>query len=198
MRYTLTLTLILLVALAPGCASWFTYETPVNPDKYHVGNHGWDHDSLYFRVFRTSEPSADPSLPKITVECRSCNLVQDPLKPDFDRLGKARLYIPEARNLIGVRLHVKGSGIDTTFIQKQPSPEIATSVYHLSTPLTGRILVTQLALLYSDTTMGTSPATAQTGDELNIFGERPGFYLVHHPLFHDPLLLLKDDAVRIN
>lgn len=191
------LTLLFLVILVPGCASWFTYSVPPNPDTYHVGNYGWDHDSIFFRLYRTSEPAAKPSLPDITLDCRSCNLIEDPIHPQFDQTGTARVFIPEARQLLSVRLHVHGSGIDTTFVQKQPSPEFATAYYKLATPLTGRILVTQLALLCRDTLLDKPVATAQIGDELNIFGEHSRFYLVHHPLFSEPLFLLKENAVRI-
>ncbi len=188
-----------------GCASWFTYSVPPNPDKYHLAEHGWladarsSDDSIYFRLYRTSEPTAaNPSLPTVTVDCRSCNLIEEPLPVQFDPTGTARVFIPEARQLLSVRLHIHGSGIDTTFVQKQPAPEQATSIYKLATPLKGRVLVTQLAILAPDTTLDRAICTAQIGDELNIFGERSGFYLVHHPLFHEPLYLLKENAVRIN
>ena len=164
---------------------------------YHVGQHGWLGDSIYFRVYPTSDSAVHPGLPKMTIVCRSCNLVEAPERLNFDEQGVTRVYIPEAVHQISARLCVHGHGIDTTFIQKQRSPQEATQFYKLSTPLIGRALIDQFALLYKDTTQDSVVAHADRGDEMNIFGEYSGFYLVHHPMFSDPLYLLKEDAVRL-
>ncbi|MDP4200127.1 MAG: hypothetical protein Q8922_12190 [Bacteroidota bacterium] len=179
--------------IASGCSS----SVPRNPDTYHVGQHGWEGDTIYFRVFRTSEPTAIPSLPKIMLECQSCNLVKKPERVIFDESGIAHVFIPETRELISARLHVKGHGIDTTFIQKQRSPTEATEHFALRDPLVGRVLVNQLALLYRDTTQDSVLTDAQVGDELNIYSERGNFFVVHHPRFAEPLYLLKEAAIRL-
>ena len=169
----------------------------VNPDVYHVGPHGWSGDTIYFQLFKTSEPAARPSLPKIMADCQSCNLVQEPVRVIFDESGIGRVMIPETSELISARMHLKGSGIDTTFIQKQRAPEAAMHHFALRDGLVGRVLVDQLSLLYRDSTQDSVVAYAQTGDELNIYSERPAFFVVHHPRFAEPLYLLKSDAVRL-
>jgi len=191
-------------AVFVGCGLMARFETPRNPDVYHVGEHGWmsDHpgagDSIYFRLYKTSEPTANPSLPSMKLECASCNLFDHPIEPQFDASGNARVFIPEARNLLSVRIHIHGKGIDTTFVQKQRLPDAATAYYHLTQPLIGRVLVTQLAMLYSDTTQDSVLTSAQLSDEVNIYGEQKTFYLAHHPLFSAPVYLLKSNAVRLN
>lgn len=131
------------------------------------------------------------------VNCASCNLVNPPERAVFDESGLGRVFIPEAGELISARLHVTGSGIDTTFIQTQRPPLEAMHHFALRDALVGRVLVDQLALLYRDTTQDSVVASAQTGDELNIYSERSAFFVVHHPRFAEPLYLLKADAVRL-
>lgn len=196
---------IVLWVFAAGCGP----SVVVNPDVYHVGRHGWvddrsstSGDTIYFQLFKTSEPSeARPSLPKIMADCQSCNLVREPERVIFDESGVGRVVIPETSELISARLHLKGSGIDTTFIQKQRSPEEAMHHFALRARahagLVGRVLVDQLSLLYRDSTQDSVVAYAQTGDELNIYAERPAFFVVHHPRYAEPLYLLKSDAVRL-
>ena len=179
------------VLLFAGCGS------SGNPDVYHVGNHAWVGDSILVHVYRTSAPSDHSSLPGIKVDCRSCNLTNAPIDLDFNDSGVARIYIPETRQQLSARLHVHGSGIDTTFIQTERSPIEATKYYHLTKPLVGRVLVDQFAVLYSDSTKDSVVTTANIGDELNIFGSGTSFYFVHHPNFNQPLFLLKQDAIRL-
>jgi hypothetical protein len=164
---------------------------------YHIGAHQWVGDSIVVRVYQTSAPSGHPSLPGITVNCLSCNLTNSPSSLTFDDSGVARIYIPEARQLLSARLHLHGSGIDTTFIQTQRAPGDATTYFHLSQPLIGRVLVERFALLYVDSTQDSVVASAIVGDELNIFADHRVFYAVQHPNFDHPLLLLKKDAVRL-
>ncbi len=168
-----------------------------NPDVYHVGMHEWVGDSIMVHVYRTSAPEEKPSLPGITVDCRSCNLINSPQNLTFNDSGVARIYIPETRQLLSARMHLHGSGIDTTFIQTQRPPGEATRYFHLREPLVGRVLVDQFALLYSDTTKDSVVANANVGDELNIYGSGISFYRVHHPNFTQPLYLLKADAIRL-
>ncbi len=168
-----------------------------NPDVYHVGMHEWVDDSISVRVYRTSAPTEHPSLPSITLDCRSCNLANPSLNLAFNDSGIANIYIPETRQQLSARLHLHGSGIDTTFIQTERPPIEATKYFHLANPLIGRVLVAHFALLYLDTTQDSIVANANIGDELNIFGNNRSFYFIHHPNFNQPLYLLKEDAIRL-
>ena len=188
------------ILLHPGIAADLLFGTgapPKNPNEYHIGAHEWVGDSISVRVFRTAEPSANTSLPKITAECLSCNLAHPPEQLAFNSEDQAIIYFPEARQLISARMELKGSGIDTTFIQFQRPPAEAQAYFHLSRPLMGRVLVNQLAPLYLDTTQDSVVTFASKADELNIYGERSAFYLVHHPNFRKPLYLLKSNAIRL-
>ncbi len=168
-----------------------------NPDVYHLGTHAWVGDSIFVRVYRTSAPTERSSLPGMKVDCRSCNLTNEPMELSFNDSGVARIYIPETEQQLSARLHVHGSGIDTTFIQTQRSPGEATKYFHLPQPLVGRVLIDQFALLYSDSTKDSVVTTANIGDELNIFASGKSFYTIHHPNFNQPLYVLKADAVRL-
>ncbi len=184
-------------ALLPPTLLLFGCGSSGNPDVYHIGAHEWVSDSIKVRVYQTSSPFGHPALPGITVDCLSCNLTNSPSKLNVNDSGVARIYIPEARQLLSARLHVHGSGIDTTFIQTQRAPGEATKYFHLAQPLIGRVLVERFALLYVDSTQDSVVASASVGDELNIFADHRAFYTVHHPNFDHPLLLLKEDAVRL-
>lgn len=179
------------VLLFGGCGS------SGNPNVYHVGTHEWMGDSISIRVYRTSAPTEHSSLPSIKLDCRSCNLTNPSLNLDFNDSGVASIYIPETRQQISARLHLHGSGIDTTFIQTQRSPSGATKYFQLVKPLIGRVLVAHFSLLYLDTTQDSIVANANVGDELNIFGTNRSFYFIHHPNFDQPLYLLKEDAIRL-
>src|ERR1035441_2342163 len=124
--------LMLLCLCGFGCSSWWTVEPPKpNPNVYHIGEHGWSGDSIYFRVYRTADSSAKPGLPEAEVDCKSCNLIKSPLKAEFDQSGMARICIPETWQTISARLHIRGNGIDTTFIQTQRSPRAAMEFFVL-------------------------------------------------------------------
>ena len=168
-----------------------------NPDVYHVGVHQWVGDTIEIRVYRTSAPADRPSVPNMKVDCRSCDLTNSPTDLAFNDSGVARIYISEAHQRVSARLHLHGSGMDTTFIQKQRSPQEATKYFHLTKPLVGRVLISQFALLYFDTTRDSVTGSVNVGDELNIFGSGTAFYAVHHPNFSNPLFLLKRDAIRL-
>jgi hypothetical protein len=179
------------ITLFAGCGS------SGNPDAYHVGAHQWVGDTIEVHVYRTSAPADRPSVPNMKVDCHSCDLTNSPTDLVFNDSGVARIYIPEAPQLVSARLHIHGSGMDTTFIQKQRSPQEATRFYHLSKPLVGRVYVDQFALLYLDTTRDSVVGSANVGDELNIFGIGTAFYAIHHPNFSNPLFLLKQDAIKL-
>src|SRR5579871_2804935 len=147
-----------------------------NPDVYHIGKHGWTGDTIYVKLFRTKDPSSQSWPSKIKVKCLSCNLIERPQKIELNDSGYAHIFIPEASQLVSTRLHVEASGIDTTFIQTQRPPEQATQYYRLASPLIGRVLVEQLALLYSDSTQDSVVTSSQLGDELNIFRQDRVFY----------------------
>jgi hypothetical protein len=182
---------IAILTLLAGCGS------SGNPDVYHIGWHRWVGDTIEVQAYHTSSPAERSSVPDMKVDCRSCDLTNSPTDIAFNDSGVARIYIPEAPQLLSARLHLHGSGIDTTFIQKQRSPHEATQFFHLSKPLVGRVLISQFALLYLDSTRDSVVGTANVGDELNIFGSGTAFYAIHHPNFSNPLFLLKQDAIRL-
>ncbi len=188
------------ILLHPGIAADLLFGTgaPIsNPNVYHIGAHRWVGDSISVRVYRTSEPLQNTTLPKIVARCQSCNLTHPPEQLHFSRTDRAIIYFPEARELVSARVNLKGSGIDTTFIQFQRPPAEAMTYFHLTRPLVGRVMVNQFAPLYLDTTQDSVVTSANQGDELNIYGEHSAFYVVQHPNFRKPLYLLKSNAVRL-
>ena len=198
MRKTIFISVSLLLLSGCGLFNLFgSNGVEKNPDVYHVGTHEWIGDSIAVRIYKTSDPNATPSLPKITAECRSCNLVEPSKQLSFQPDGTTHVYFPEARQLISVRIHLHGSGIDTTFIQTQRSPMEATAYFHLARPLVGRVLVGEFSPLYLDTTQDSTVASANKGDELNIYGENSAFFIIQNPNFPEPLYLYKGNAVRI-
>jgi len=176
------------------------FDVQKNPDVYHIGEHGWRGDTIVIHAYRTSNPSEAMSDRTLQAECRTCNLVIKPFEVAFDNAGNGRIQIPEARSLVSTRLRLRGKGIDTTIIHKQRSPQEATAFYNLASPLSGRVLINQFAVLYSDTTQDSVIATANVGDELNIYpgaSDRSQFYRIHHPNFREPLYLLKENAIQL-
>ncbi len=185
---------MLLCISAFGCSSWWTVEQPrPNPNVYRIAEHGWIGDSIFFHVYRTENPSTKPGLKEVEVDCLSCNLINATFKAEFNESGMTHIYIPESRQLVSTRLHIRGSGIDTTFIQKQRPPQQATEYFKLSQPLAGRVMIDQFAVLYFDSTLDSVATSAKLGDELNTYVcSSSSFNLVHHPNFSEPLYLLKD------
>jgi hypothetical protein len=176
------------------------FDTSKNPDVYHIGTHWWSGDTIVVHAYKTADTTAPMSARSLTVECMSCNIIEKAFDVAFDNAGNGRIYIPEARSLLSVRLHLVGKGIDTTIIHKQRPPQEATTYFGLTNPLTGRVLINQFAVLYRDTTQDSVMSNANLGDELNIYGEakpHSHFLVVHHPNFREPLYLLKEDAVRL-
>jgi hypothetical protein len=204
-RFPLPVLSLLTIALLSGCGltdkfSNGGFDVQKNPDVYHIGDHRWQGDTIVIHAYRTSAPSEAMSDKTLQVECRSCNLVIKPFDVAFDNAGNGRVYIPEARSLVSTRLRLRGKGIDTTIIHKQRSPHEATAYYSLPSPLSGRVLINQFAVLYSDTAQDSVIASANLGDELNIYpvaSDRSLFYRVHHPNFREPLYLLKENAVQL-
>lgn len=171
-------------------------ENPKNPDVYHIGAHEWSADTILVHIYKTSDSSEHVSLPRMTAECRSCNMPVNPEELSIDSADVAHIFLPQAAQSISARIRMQGKGIDTTFIQTERSPEAAMAFYHLPKPLVGRVMIEHFALLYLDTTQDSVVATANVGDELNIYGSRSAFYEVEHPNFAEPLYLLKFDAFR--
>ena len=172
------------------------FDNKKNPNVYHLGEHWWSGDTIVVHAYKTADTLA-PMTGSLTAECRSCNIVEKPFSVAFDNQGKGHIYIPEARSLVSTRIHLSGSGIDTTFIHKQRSPEEATNYFQLAKPLTGRVFITEFAPLYFDIKQDSTGSNANVGDELNIYSESGAFYIVHHPNFREPLYLLKENAVRM-
>jgi hypothetical protein len=165
---------------------------------YEVVSQRWVQDSVEVRIVETADSNAAKvSLPKITIYCSSCNLVDPPRVLGFDGTGTTRVYMPETLYELEPRLHLLGSGIDTTVILHARPPELDAQFFKLSTALSGRVLATQESPLYSAGSQDSVVATARTGDQLNIFGEDGHFFFVHHPLFNAPLYLLKTNAVKL-
>lgn len=205
-RYTIAFFITLLL-FANGCGllwhpgvvftALFGESTPHNPDTYHIGEHRWQGDSIWVHVYRTSQPSQNGSIPSLQVECANCNLVNSSYPLVIDPDGNTQIFIPGARQLLSVRLHVFGSGIDTTFLQTEQPMQEAMSGYHFSEPLRGRVLIERFAVLYSDSLQDSVVTIANQGDEINFYGETKAFYVVQHPDFENPLYLLKSNAFRI-
>lgn len=149
-------------------------------------------------LFETASPQIKTvSLPTITAYCRSCNMVDPPRELRFTDSGVAIVYMPEALYELDPRIHFKGSGIDTTIILHTRAPASDAKFFHLTEPLVGRIKLLQTSPLYANDTQDSTVTSAHLGDEMNIFGEDPHFYLVHHPMFNSPLYLLRTNAVRL-
>ena len=172
------------------------FDNKQNPNVYHLGDHWWSGDTIVVHAYKTAD-TLTPMSASLTADCRSCNIIEKPFSVAFDDHGIGRIYIPEARSLVSTRIHLSGSGIDTTFIHKQRSPQEATAYYDLVRPLTGRVFITEFAPLYLDPKQDSIASNANVGDELNIYSESKAFYEVHHPNFREPLYLLRENAVRM-
>lgn len=184
------LVLLALSTAALSCSS--------SKDVYHVRSQAWIGDSIEIQLFETASPDAqNVSAPTITAYCRSCNLVDPPRELVFNDHGIAHVYMPEAIYELAPRIHLEGHGVDTTIILHTRQPAADAEFFHLSSPLIGRVLLTQEAPLYETATQDSVVASVRLGDEMNIFSEDSLFFQVHHPLFPMPLYLLKPNAVRL-
>lgn len=183
--------LALLVAVCfAGCSG--------SKDVYHVRSQAWVGDSIEVAVYETASPTATQvSPPKITIYCRSCNLIDAPRELTFDAQGTAHVYMPETLYELEPRLHLLGKGIDTTIILHTAPPAVDQQRFKLGLPLVGRIMLLEESPLYASSDQDSTVTSARTGDQMNIFGEDQHFYLVHHPMFSAPLFLLKTNAARL-
>jgi hypothetical protein len=180
---------VLVCGLIQACA------TP--KDLYRVSSIRWVGDSIALQVVNKQDPPRPVSALETEFECLNCNLHLDSWERELDQKGEARFLLPEAKQLVTTRIKVSAYGIDTPAVLHQRDPEEATRYYRLATPLTGRVLVTSLSLLYTDTTFETVAISLDLQDELNIYDERPDYFIVHHPFFPQPLYLRKLGVVRV-
>jgi hypothetical protein len=184
------LTLLLLCVALFSCGS--------ARDVYHVRSQQWAGDSIQFELFKTASPEARTvSLPTITASCWSCNLVDPPRELSFNDSGIARAYMPETLYELDPRIHLHGSGIDTTVIVHSRPPEEDRLHFHLTQSLVGRVKVLEASPLYASPEQDSTVTFARLGDEMNIFGEDTNFFYVHHPMFGGPLYLLRYNGVRL-
>ena len=201
-RITPTRTLLvgaLLACTLVGCGLAAKFEVTKNPDRYHVMSARWLGDSVMLQVAKTFAPSAPTvDLPALTLECRSAQRYHAPAPLAFDGHGVAYARLDEAGTLLTARLRIAGDGIDTTVVLKQPSYEAAVERYHLTRPLTGRILIRHLAMIYADSTCTTTLGTVIIGDEMNLFGGHERTFEAHHPAHAGSVFIRAEDAVRID
>jgi hypothetical protein len=188
-RLFLAVSFILVAALLGACGH--------STSRYRVKSLAWQNDSAVFSLVEKGELEKRFPLKEMDVNCLSCNLVTDEIDVKIDSNGNGGIVIPETMQLITTRFRVHAHGLDTTIIVRQRSPQDAQRIYHLKDSLIGRVMTTQLALLYADTTQEKVITTVDRGDELNIFKEHEMFFEVHHPRYSTPLYLLKRSAVRL-
>ncbi len=160
-----------------------------------VAQSGWDGDTIVVHLQPASGSELKPG--KVEVECLTCNYVEPPLQLVVNADGTTKIFYPEAHTRISLGMHLHANGFDSALLVKQRPPKEAEQFFHLSRPLTGRLITSQLAMLYSDGSMNEAKASANKGEELNIYIEQGDFYVVHHPLYSIPLYILKTNAVRL-
>lgn len=154
---------------------------------------GWSGDKVRLAI----HPAGEGLLSKPTLTCVSCMVSIPPFPVSPDGNGVVEFSFPQAKEQITTRFHLEANGIDTAFILQPPAPDIATRQFHTNAPLTGRILITYLSMVYRDTTMADAVGALEREDEANIFSENDLYYFVHHPMYSEPVVVLKSHAVRI-
>lgn len=154
---------------------------------------GWSGNKVRLQL----SPNRSGLLSKPALTCVSCKTSIPPFPVTPDANGIVEFDFPEAREQITTRFHLEANGLDTAFILQPPPPDVAERQYKLLQPLAGRILVTNLAMVYRDTSLADAVSTLEREDEANIFGEDDLYYFVHHPAYRNPLVVLKSHAVRI-
>jgi hypothetical protein len=166
-------------------------------DLYRVSWIRWEGDSIALQVVdKQATPQPVAGL-ETEFDCLTCNLVLEPWTIPLDQNGIARFWIPEAKQMLTTRVSVRAHGIDTPAVLNQRPPEEATRYYKLAKPLTGRVLLLSMALLYVDSTYDSVAVAGRQQDEINIYSEQEEHYLVHHPLFEHPLYLRKLGTTRV-
>jgi hypothetical protein len=175
-------TILCLLALLTGCGG-----------DSQTASIGWSGDKIRLQIGN----GGSGLFSKPTVTCVSCQTAIPPFPVTTDDNGVVEFNFPDAKEQIVTRFYIEANGIDTAVILQPPSPEIATRQYSLTPPLAGRVMVTQLAIIYRDTMMDATVGTLEREDEANIFGEDTRYYFVHHPLYREPVVVLKSHAIRI-
>ncbi len=164
---------------------------------FNVSDIHWKADAIEFSLRQTDTTAGREHPGSVDVDCLNCNIIEPPSEASVDSLGTVHLHLPEANFMLSARLHVQGRGLDTIVVLKQRSKKEAEEFFKITTPLVGRVLVTQFSILYSDSTTRETATHADKGDELNLFGENDQVFFVHHPLFRQPLYLPKSSGVRL-
>jgi hypothetical protein len=184
-----TLLVLSLSILLGSCA------TP--KDLYRVSYIRWAGDSVELQVVDKQISPRPVAGLEIEFECLNCNLYLEPWDRKLDAQGRTTFLLPEARQLVTTRIAVRADGIDTPAVLLQREPQEATQYYKLSQPLTGRVMLTSLALLYIDSTFDSVAIALDLQDEVNIYSEHSDHFVVHHPYFTQPLYLRKLGVVRV-
>jgi hypothetical protein len=166
-------------------------------DLYRVSYIRWAGDSVDLQVVNKQTTPQPVAGLETEFECLNCNLYIEPWERTLDDQGRTTFLIPESRQLVTTRIAVRAHGIDTPAVLHQRDPEQATQYYKLGKALTGRVLLTSLALLYFDSTFDSVAISVDLQDEMNIYSEQPDYFVVHHPYFPQPLYLRKLSAVRV-
>ena len=156
---------------------------------------GWNGDTIEVRL--KPDPNMAAKASTIDVECLTCNYVEPPLEVRVGANTTAEIYYPEAIKRVSIGIHLSAKGVDTTLLIKQRTPKDAEAYFHLTKPLIGRIMASQLAMLYTDADMTDAPYHIERSDELNIYGEAGEFYVVQMPAVKEPLFVLKASAIRL-
>ena len=157
----------------------------------------WSGDSIALQVVDKQATPQPVSGLETEFECLTCNIHLEPWMIPLDQNGEARFVIPESKQLLTTRVAVRAHGIDTPAVLLQRPPEEAKAYFKLAKPLTGRVLLLGLSLLYVDTTFDSVAVSARLQDEINIYSEEPEYFVVHHPLFEHPLYLRKLGVTRV-
>ncbi len=173
---------LFLAALLAGCAT------------HRTASVAWEDTRIKVTI---TPPGGSTLFTSPALRCLSCNTVLPAIPLSENDQGIAYLKINEAANSIATHFHIEAGGLDSALILQPRSPEEATNYYKLTTPLTGRILITQPAIIYDDSTMSRQIGTLERGDEANLFSESDVFYYVHHPDVSHPVVVLRSHAIRL-
>lgn len=184
---------ILLILLFAGVVQSCAAPT----DLYRVSYIRWAGDSVELQIVDKKNTPQPVAGLETEFECLNCNLYLEPWEKELDANGRVTFLIPEARQLVTTRIAVRAHGIDTSAVLNQRSPEEATAFYRLAQPLTGRVMLTSLSLLYIDSTFDSVGIALDLQDEVNVYSEHQDHFLVHHPYFPQPLYLRKLGVVRV-
>lgn len=166
-----------LITILYGCAS------------HRTATVGWEQDRIRVQI---TPPGGSP-----TLRCLSCNDVIPPIPLSENDQGVAYVKIDEASRSITSKFYLEAGGLDSAVILQPLPPDEATKKYNLQPALTGRVMMTQLTVIYEDSTMLKRIGSLTRGDEANLFSESEVFYYIHHPGYSKPVVLLRSQAFRL-